>query len=232
MNKICVIFPILESYGVVERQILYMNSIGVPDDWEIVFVDDGSDPPIEPVTVPNFNLTLVKTNNFNPWTHAMAVNIGVDNAAPSEFMWGMAIDHFISKENIADVNSFTGDKMVFPRLFATLGPKGEVRRDRETLERYGWILKEQAQGEGTGAGFGCFVMRRTIWDLLGGYDPTRFPGGRYGGDDVDINHRYGHLCRVEKKCTPHRVGSHMYVYPSARADIMEVFHSLRRKPRV
>jgi len=226
MNKIALIFPVLQSYSVVERQVKYMNGLGLPDDWEVVIVDDGSIPPIDIRTPIMFNHKLVRTYDYNKWTQAKAVNIGVKSVGPSEFIWGLAIDHFISKENIEDVNNFKGDKMVFPRRYATLSEDGEVRTDRESLMRYGWV---EQHGEVTGAGFGVFVMRRTCWEEIGGYDMNRFGGGRYGGDDVDLNHKYSYLCRVLKKARPHQVGSLMYVYPNPRYDKMKVFHNLRRK---
>jgi len=232
MNKIALIFPVLQSYEVLERQIKYMNSLPLPEDWEVVIVDDGSDPPIKIKTLPSFNYKLVRTYDYNKWTQAKAVNYGVEMSDPSEFMWGLAVDHFISKENIEDIKNFTGDKMVFPRLFATLDKDGKIRTDEETLMRYGWVKKEKQKGKGTGAGFGCFVMRRTCWDEIGGYDMARFAKGGYGGDDVDISHKYSYLCRVLKKAKPHEVGHLMYVYPSAAYDAMEIFHNLRGRRKV
>jgi len=226
MNKIALIFPVLQSYEVVERQVKYMNTLDLPITWEMIFVDDGSDPPIDIKTKPIFNLTLVQTHNYNRWTQAKAVNFGVDASQPSEFVWCLGIDHFISKANINDVENFTDNKMVFPRLFATLSKDGIVRTDELSLMRYGWVENEQKKGKGTGAGFGVFVMRRTCWDLLHGYNMQRFGEGGYGNDDVDINHRYADLCRAGK-ATPHKVGSPMYVYPSAAYDAQEMFHSLR-----
>ena len=231
MNKVALIFPVLQSYNVVERQVLYMNRLNLPDNWQVVFVDDGSIPPIDIRSVPFFNMKLVQTHDYRKWTQAKAVNFGVEHSDPSEYIWTLAIDHFISKENIDDVNNFTGDKMVFPRLFATLSDTGEVRTDELTLTKYGWVEKERMKGKGTGAGYGVFVMRRDLWDMLHGYNMDRFADGGYGGDDVDISHRYGELCR-EGKATRHVVGSHMYVYPSAAYDAMEVFHDLRGRRKV
>lgn len=57
--KCSLIIPVLESYEAVRRQILYMNSLNLPDDFEVIIVDDGSRPPIMAQTIvelpkPNF----------------------------------------------------------------------------------------------------------------------------------------------------------------------------------
>lgn len=226
MNKVALIFPVLQSYDVLERQVRYMNRLDLPAGWEVVIVDDGSIPAIDIKTEPLFDLTLVRTYDYRPWTQAKAVNIGVDKSQPSEYIWTLAIDHFISRDNVVDVNLFSGDKMVFPRLFGVLSKDGDVCTDELTLTRYGWVENERKMGAGTGAAFGSFLIKRSIWNMLGGYNMDRFGGGKYGGDDVDINHRYAALCR-KGKATPHKLGSCMYVYPNARFDAQEVFHDLR-----
>ncbi len=72
-----------------------------------------------------------------------------------------------------------------------------------------------------------FVIRRELFDQLGGYD-ERFCG-RYGGDDIDFNTRYERLCR-EGRARPAEVLGEGYYYPDP-AHVKELFHPLRREPR-
>lgn len=216
--KASIIIPTLESYEVYRRQVKHLNDI-LPNHWEAIFVDDGSDPPLEPIVTIK-NIKLLHTFDKRPWTQAPATNFGAKQAT-GEYIIGFAIDHIMSEEVIGAIDKFSGPKMVFPRLWAVLDEKGNICRDAEVLKDYGL---HESRGNGTGSGPGIFALRRDIWDRLGGYAP-RF-GGTYGGDDVDINDRYGAL-GIE----PHVVGPPIYIYPAPREDKKQIFHSLRRRLR-
>jgi hypothetical protein len=229
MNTCAVCFPILESYQVVERQIKWMNGLKNFESWEVVFVDDGSDPPIVPKTKSEFNLTFITTKDFRTWTQAKAVNIGMDASADSKYVWGFAIDHFISQESVNFINKFNGDKAAFPRKFAILDENGSIQTDHVTLLNYGLqeIHKPHSQyGYQTGAGPGIQLLLRKHWNLLNGYDIIKHDA-KYGGDDVDINHRYRDLLVLKGKATRHTNGPHIYVYPNAAWDAKHSFHKLR-----
>lgn len=224
-----IVFSVLESYQVVRDQLTYMQAI-LPENWEVVIVDDGSKPSIfEELCKDEFlahvkipHIQIMETRDFSPWTQACGFNYGAFWAR-GDYLLMMAIDHFISTLMIEPINTFTGDKMVFPRLWGVLSDDGEVLTDRETLSDYG--LPEKAT-DGTGAGAGIFLIKKTIWDLLGGYDERHC--GKYGNDDVDINKRYAELHR-QGKAQRAVVGPPMYVYPNPRADVKQIFHGLRRK---
>lgn len=236
--KVSLIIPVLESYEVVRRQFLHMNRLGLPrSEFEVILVDDGSIPPIiryakglvvnvaEMDVQINFRLVYVKTYDSRPWTHAKAVNIGARYAV-GEYVWGFAVDHFLSRAAVDFALQFDGDKVVNPRIFAVLDKMGEVCTDEQTLEQYGWILKEKAKGKMTGSGPGIQFVRKKLWDLLGGYSDRWAVG--YGQDDVDINRRYGVLCR-QGYCEPHEVGPPLYVFPAAAGDVQSIFHPLRKR---
>jgi len=45
--KLSIIIPVLNSHEIVRRQIKHFKKMDLPDDVELIIVDDGSDPPLE-----------------------------------------------------------------------------------------------------------------------------------------------------------------------------------------
>ena len=45
--KLSIIIPVLNSHEIVRRQIAHFKKMNLPDDVELIIVDDGSDPPLE-----------------------------------------------------------------------------------------------------------------------------------------------------------------------------------------
>ena len=230
MNRLrcSVIFPVLESYEVVKRQILYMNGL-IPENWEVIILDDGSRPSLVQVlngfledhnTIPHFK--LIETKDYRPWTQACATNRGA-REAEGEYLLLMNIDHMLSLPMVKAIDAFNGDKMVFPRQWAVLNKKGYIVQDDATLFDYGW----QGGKKHIGAGYGLQCIRREIYvDWLGGQD-ERFCG-KYGNNDVDLSKRYAELHK-QGKVQRAVIGPTMYVYPNPRADVKQIFHGLRRK---
>ncbi|MHA2085385.1 MAG: glycosyltransferase [Candidatus Thorarchaeota archaeon] len=203
---------------------LYMNRLELPSWFEVILVDDGSDPPINPITVSTFDYKLVKTNDFRPWTQALAINHGVKQSK-ARYIWCSAIDHFISKEAIEHLSKWEGDKLIHPRRFAILDESGEiVTDDLNLLVEYGLRGFELDRKCKTGSAAGMFVMRRELWDILGGYSDQYGVG--YGGDDVDLGKRYGELY-YSGIANRHEVGPYVYVFPNPAGDVKGIFHSLR-----
>ncbi|MHA2163635.1 MAG: hypothetical protein ACXAB9_12690 [Candidatus Thorarchaeota archaeon] len=204
-----------------------MNKLALPSWFEVILVDDGSDPPISPVTVPTFNFQLVRTNDFRAWTQALAVNFGA-SYSKARYLWCSAIDHFISKEAIEHLSKWEGDKLVHPREFAILNESGEIVTSNDNLDlliEYGVRPFEVDRKCKIGNGFGMFVIQRRLWDILGGYSSNYGVG--YGKDDVDISKRYAKLY-MSGIAGRHHVGPHVYVFPNPAGDIKGIFHSLRK----
>ena len=63
--------------------------------WEVIIVDDGSNPPVE------FNdmYRTYRTNDTRPWTQPAARNLGVKKAI-GEYVLCLDIDHIVPKETI------------------------------------------------------------------------------------------------------------------------------------
>ena len=114
--------------------------------------------------------------------------------------------------------------MVFGRKFAILNENLEICRDKDVLMEYG--CKEQDL-EKNSSHANTFAMKGSIFiNLLKGYD-EKFCG-KHGGDDTDLNNRYGKL-HYSKLVERHIMGSLIYVFPDPNRDVKKIFHSLRLK---
>ena len=107
--KISIIIPIFNSHKAVARQVKYFNRMNLPDDIEFIFVDDGSNPPLDIADYDLKNLRIYHTNDKRPWTQGLARNAGA-KLAKGEYLFMTDIDHIISREAIDDVYKFNGAK--------------------------------------------------------------------------------------------------------------------------
>jgi len=250
--KCSVIIPVLDSHDVVRRQLLLFNEI-VPEDFEVIIVDDGSEEGLyeylfhnesdlpydsescflmydalagcEVVTIGtmNYPLRIVITDDKQAWSQPRAHNTGA-KISHGEYLLFTDIDHIFTKECMQDVANFSGDKMKFPRKYAVLDENGKIVRDKETLMEYGCKEKDLNWGS---CHENTFAIRRTIFcDMLGGYD-EKFCG-KHGGDDTDLSRRYGQLYYA-KKAKRHTMGSLIYVFPDPGRDVKSIFHHLRHR---
>jgi glycosyltransferase involved in cell wall biosynthesis len=131
--KVSVIIPVLNSHEVVRRQILHFEEMGIPEDTEVIFVDDGSSPPI---TTDSKAVTIIQTNDFRDWTWPIARNFGAKHAKGEYYIFA-DLDHIVSKEIIDTVRNFTGDFVRFHREFGILDEQGSLVQDRDVLRTYG-----------------------------------------------------------------------------------------------
>ena len=59
--KVSIVIAILDSHEIVRRQLLHFDKMRLPDDVEVIFVDDGSRPPLLKKGSLNFNFSLYYT---------------------------------------------------------------------------------------------------------------------------------------------------------------------------
>jgi len=232
--KLSIVIAVLESYEVVKRQILHFQKMQLPDDIEVIFVDDGSDPGIELSVIKN--IYVIKSYDTRPWSQPCARNFGASKAR-GDYLLFTDIDHILSKEAILAaaeigvmITSEDYDKMIFPRHWGVLTKEGDIDQSKQILFDYGLQLPVEVMRE-RGLHGGChpntFSIKADIFWRLDGYDERYC--GRYGGDDVDFSKRYGHLCRKLHEVKPHIEGPRIWVYPDARRDKKQMLHSIRRK---
>ncbi len=142
--KVSIIIPVLNSPEIVRRQILHFEKMPLPEDVELIIVDDGSDIPL--VTESKI-AQIIYTNDKRPFTSSLARN----NTAPKakgEYIIFADCDHIITKEIIEKVRNFNGDFMRFNRAFAILDEDGNISQDFDDLRKYG-LSEHRIQKYGT-----------------------------------------------------------------------------------
>lgn len=172
MIRTSIIIPVLNSHEILRRQFLYFEKIGIPEDTEIIIVDDGSEPPLR--YEGSLPVRIIATNDTREWTWALARNRGAKEAK-GEWLLMFDIDHFVSPEIFDILKTYTGDKVVFSREFGIIDEKGNLRQDLETLIKYGFDMSRyKNRGFKITALPNNFAMRRKVFMEIGRYREDLF----------------------------------------------------------
>jgi glycosyltransferase involved in cell wall biosynthesis len=193
--------------------------MNLPDDVEIIFVDDGSDPPLN-YRMGLKNFTIYYTNDKRPWTQGLARNLGASKAI-GEYLFFTDIDHILTKEAIEAVRNFEGDKMVFRRMFGILNQHGQIINDVESVLKFG-LSQRRFRQRGLNGGFhgNTYAIKKTVFQLLGGYDPKYCESGfhvgkRYMSEERNFNNKYDRRV-IRGKLQPPVIGPNIYVFPTSK----------------
>jgi len=217
--KISVVIAVLNSHEVVRRQIEHFRKMDLPNEVEIIFVDDGSNPPLQYPSTPLRNFRISYTNDKRPWTQGLARNSGASNSK-GEYLFFTDIDHIITKEAIADSLLFTEDKLVFPRYYGILNEDGDIVCDEKSMLEFG-LAPERVR---TQRGYMCgglhgntYLISRRVFNLIGGYDPRYCQsmfhvGGRFASEESKFNHKYENEV-YKGNAKWQSVGSKIYMFP-------------------
>ena len=219
-TKISVVISILNSHRIVKRQIRHFRNMDLPDDIEIIFIDDGSNPPLIFENPGLRNFRIYATNDFRPWTQGLGRNLGA-KIALGEYLFFTDIDHVISHEALMAVHEFNGDKMVFPRHFGILDMKGRITQDKDALLAFG-LNRERYRRRNVGAGYhtNTFAIKKSLFMQMDGFDPkyceSEFHvGGQFMSEERDFYLRYQRYVK-QGLAQPEVVGPRLYVYPTGR----------------
>lgn len=198
--KCSVIIAVLDSHEMFRRQILLLNQI-LPNDFEVIVIDDGSEIPLIYNDSLKFPFQLLYTNDRRPWTQHKARNIGAAHATGEYFLM-TDIDHILSPQALQDVERFQGDMLKFSRQVGHLDEQGRICEIG--------VAKRPAPN--------IFAIKREVFALLGGYEET------YGvyGMDRGIRQRYQRLVTAGR-VKQYEVGETIYVITEAKW-----FHKLQR----
>jgi hypothetical protein len=228
--KLSIIIPVLNSHEILRRQFLYLEKIGVPDDTEIIIVDDGSEPPL--FCSSRLPVRILKTNDKRQWTWALARNAGARIARGDYFLF-TDIDHILTREAIDTAREFGGVRMGLSREFGVLLEDGTLTQDREVLEEYG-LLK--SIGLKIGHLPNNFCMKKTLFEELGGYREDLIGRPYPQGEDNQFFKKWKVYMR-ENKAEGYSTCPRIYMFPNGYfcGDVdfnpKGLFHKLSRKTK-
>lgn len=181
MYKLSIIIPVLNSHEVLRRQFLHFEKIGIPDDTEIIIVDDGSEPPLK--YEGKLPVTIIYTNDKRPWTWALARNAGA-RIARGEYILFFDVDHCVNEESIEMARTFGGDKLQFKREFGVLLEDGTFTQDVATLVQYGFSRgRLRKKGLKIPPLPNNFVIKKDVFWDIGGYREDRITKAYPQGED-------------------------------------------------
>lgn len=169
--KVSIVHAVLNSHEILRRQILHYEKLNLPDDVEVIIIDDGSEPPLED---PTGTVKIYYTNDKRPWTQPAARNFGAKKAR-GEFCIFTDIDHIISKEIIDVALNPPADVIRFKREVGVLDENGDFTQDMDVMREYGFErnkLRIAPHGN-------SYIIRTGLYLGLGGVDETYVGTGKY-----------------------------------------------------
>lgn len=217
--KLSIIIPVLNSHEIVRRQLLHFDKMPLPDDVELILIDDGSTPPIE---------RAIPTNDFNPWTQPKARNMGASLATGETFLF-TDIDHIVDSKAVEFGRVFPYDYGRFYRDLGILDKDGNFTQDPEILIKWG-VPEEKAREN---LHIRCHTtsqyIKADVFSQVGGFreNKTIYPTH----DDGDMK---GKLNRAGLNKCPDDERPNIYMFPNGRYcgeknfNPFGFFHTLQR----
>jgi len=187
--KLSIVVAVLNSHEIVRRQILHYEKMDIPDGVEILFIDDGSIPPLQSDTKLQ-NFTIYATNDFRPWTVELARNFGIRKAR-GEYVLITDMDYIISRECIESALELKEDKSSIRREFGILDENGNFSQDLDVLKRWGLPEKRiQKRGTRLPPHPNNFIMKKSVFDFIGYFDESRVDRPYPIGADAEFKRRF------------------------------------------
>jgi len=166
--QVSIIIPFLNSHELVRRQVLWFQKMDLPDDVEVLFMDDGSDPPLS-VSDPPRNFRLIPTNDFRPWTSSLARNWAA-KVALGEYLFMTDGDYIVTRDAVEKARKFRGDRLGCKRRFGVLDENANLLTDHATLIEWGiQPSRLKSKGNMIPTHPNNFVMRAGLFREMGGY---------------------------------------------------------------
>jgi glycosyltransferase involved in cell wall biosynthesis len=187
--KLSIVITILNSHEIVRRQILHYEKMNLPEEVEIIFIDDGSDPPLRfDTSLKNF--FIYPTNDFRPWTVELGRNFGIKKAR-GEYVLITDIDYIITKETIDSALTLKEDKSSIRREFGVLDENGNFTQDINVLRAWG-LTEDRIKKNGVKMPPhpNNFIMKKTVFDLIGYFDESRVNRPYPIGADAEFKRRW------------------------------------------
>lgn len=237
MIRLSLVIPFLNSHEIVRRQIIHYKRMDLPDEVETLFMDDGSDPPLQLPDDPPRNFHIIPTNEFRPWTSSMARNTAARRYAKGKYLLMTDGDYIVRRADVERALRFDGDRLGFRREFGVLDENGEFKQDWDTLVAWGLPRKRlEEKGIHIPTHPNNFVMKATLFAEMGGYDEERILTRTYPQkEDNAFKAKLMAFIAAGKatKCEEDR--TRLAMFPNGQycgdvdANPFELFHTLTRK---
>jgi len=231
--KLSIIIPVLNSHKALRRQLLHFERIGLPDDTELIIVDDGSDPPLGNTS--SLPVRMFQTGDTREWTWALARNHGARQAS-GDYLLMFDLDHILTRECMdfvverADSLLAIGRPRIhFLRRFGVLDEDGVLITDRDVLESYG-LKDARTRIE---SHHNSFAMHADLFWRLGGYREDLIGQPYPQGEDSGFYNAWREYAEANEASSCE--GPEMYLFPTGRFcgdvdhDAYGLFHTLSRK---
>jgi len=236
--KLSIVIAVLDSHGAMKRQMQFFAAMPLPEDVELVIVDDGSDPPLGAwcASLPS-NVRVLRHDLDAQWTQPAARNYGVSEAR-GERLIVTDLDHIIPLDTILAVRDDPWDATMFRREIAVLDECGRLVQDRDTVLAYGYQSSRYSNtGFTVAPHVNSFGMDRQLWLRLGGMDERQVGTGDYPNhDDGRLRRRLLQAAnRGEIRYRPVDDWPLIYMFPVGKyaGDVdhnpFGLFHNLSRK---
>lgn len=228
--SLSIIVSILDSHEVVKRQIMHYYKMNMPDNVEIIFIDDGSDP----LLCDSFdlkNLTIYQTHDNRSWSWPAGRNKGAELAS-GDYLLMVDIDYIITRETLTAALEFSGDRMFFCRQFGILDIAGNLKTDRKTLLSYGLKEKHLTSTNFFKGHRNNFVIKKSLFKEMGGYneDLIKNPYSQIDGPDSAFKRVWNKFLRAGKAVEYKGYRPTLYMFPNGRFCEKDkgLFHGLKR----
>lgn len=236
---------VLDSPEVVRRQVLWFSRMPLPDDTELIIVDDKSKPPLvrEDYDLPRFRIFRHEIPCH--WSQPAARNLGCQQAE-GEWLICTDIDHIVTKELIDFVRDCPHDFVKFKREVAILNEDGDFEQSVDVVKKYGFRQDKLDSG-----GFhlpphtNSFAIKKWLYHELGGVSEQHIGSGRHPNREelplrrrVRAYNRAGKITMLTEETDGADNRPMLYMFPNGRycgdkdANPFNLFHSLPRKATV
>ncbi len=228
--KLSIIIPVLNSHEIVRRQLLHFEKMNLPDDTELIIVDDGSDPPLDTETTLN-NFTLLYTHDTRNWTQPAARNFGIEQAK-GECLICTDIDHVIDEKAVEFGRRFKYGYGRFKRELGVLDEFGNLTQEPSELMKFGLPYEKANSSLRISCHTLSMYVRADVLKKTGGFR-EKF-GSHPTHDDGNMKSRLNHINTT--KC-PDDERPTIYMIPNGRYcgdkdyNPLGLFHSLERMTR-
>ena len=216
---VSLVVSILNSHEIVRRHLLFFEKMPLPDWAEVIYMDDGSDPPLVTLVSDNLdiNLSIYETKDYRKWTQPRAENFGARRAV-GEFMIHTDIDCIVDLKLFEAARNCPFDNLRLSRSGAVLDENGEFVRDHDTMREYGMREKFIKRNLRMSPHGNSYIIRRSLFLDIGGVDERYAGTGKYPNRQEVTLKRALHKLRHAGEITIHdkRPKPTIYMFPVGR----------------